>query len=141
MFGGVFADEATAEQDYQTVTPATTQTSSIYQAAVIGKQGSGKVKMCTVLSEPSSVLSTNPGSTAPALVAFIAADAGGGSGFIATFVAGLAYGNATRDRPHLPGGAPRVIPMEIVETLSQMARVLYYQGCEYHRSRPSAWAS
>jgi NhaP-type Na+/H+ or K+/H+ antiporter len=33
-----------------------------------------------------------------AVTAFVVADVSGGSGFIATFVAGLAYGNATRDR-------------------------------------------
>jgi NhaP-type Na+/H+ or K+/H+ antiporter len=33
-----------------------------------------------------------------AVVAFTVADFGGGSGFIATFMAGLSYGNATRDR-------------------------------------------
>lgn len=33
-----------------------------------------------------------------AVTAFVVAHVGGGSGFIATFVAGLAYGNATRDR-------------------------------------------
>jgi NhaP-type Na+/H+ or K+/H+ antiporter len=32
-----------------------------------------------------------------AVIAFVAADVGGGSGFIATFVAGLSYGNVTRD--------------------------------------------
>lgn len=35
---------------------------------------------------------------AVAAIAFILADVGGGSGFIATFVAGLSYGNVTRDR-------------------------------------------
>jgi NhaP-type Na+/H+ or K+/H+ antiporter len=35
---------------------------------------------------------------AVAVIAFVAADVGGGSGFIATFVAGLSYGNVTRDR-------------------------------------------
>jgi NhaP-type Na+/H+ or K+/H+ antiporter len=33
-----------------------------------------------------------------AVTAFVVADVSGGSGFIATFAAGLAYGNATRDR-------------------------------------------
>jgi NhaP-type Na+/H+ or K+/H+ antiporter len=33
-----------------------------------------------------------------ATIAFVAADAGGGSGFIATFVAGLSYGEVTRGR-------------------------------------------
>jgi NhaP-type Na+/H+ or K+/H+ antiporter len=32
-----------------------------------------------------------------AVIAFVAADVGGGSGFIATFVAGLSYGEVTRD--------------------------------------------
>lgn len=35
---------------------------------------------------------------AVAVIAFVAADVGGGSGFIATFVAGLSYGNVTRGR-------------------------------------------
>jgi NhaP-type Na+/H+ or K+/H+ antiporter len=34
---------------------------------------------------------------AVAVIAFVAADVGGGSGFIATFVAGLSYGEVTRD--------------------------------------------